>query len=265
MAHDNLVHGAEAIEFRRQVDWLRQTAGMSWGQITRRADLPEIGNAGGARHRITHLMAAYRGLPDPAQLKAIGDLYEEVSKDFEEEIQPQRLREAKDTPGRQRARELNRIIHALRSVYNLPVEEIGVGLGYEDGTQVYEYLKNGALRTSTNRLSEAREFLKRVQDAHVRKLSEEGVEEGDEEESAVESPPSVRTTGTATVSLGGGSPDTWDRIRSDLMEIADRIRRLGDGYTPEETGLPASVAAEIRQVFVAKHDRLIEFIEEELD
>lgn len=74
---------------------------------------------------------------------------------------------------------------------------------------------------------------------------------------------SIPTPPPAPPPLNTAAP-TWDSIRAKLFSAADDIKQMGKGVA-SQTGLPKAMTDEVEAMFCRRHDKLLKFIEEELE
>lgn len=244
--------------FQKQIDYLRNVAGFSWGQIVVKAKIPQVGNRSGDTESRVQSMATGSRKPDPETAAAIESLYVRIKTD--DVMEEAGVREPSDrysAPVQKRVRDFNRRFFALYHVYGLTRQEIAEGLGYEAVESVSNILrKGGAKRVSPDRAQKMKSFYTDVQDREIVRVRENGTPEKAKPIESATKPPKPEPP----------AKDSWDQIKADLLEVADRIVKLGQSHMDGlGDDLPASMRDDFLGVYRKRHDHLVSFIEEDLE
>jgi hypothetical protein len=264
--HENAVTKEQSQTFREMCDWLRNEAGMSWGQIAQTADIAVERGGGGNGAGVVH--SAYVRKPTYSTFESVLKLY--VARRKADEYVRDKARD--EVVLAETATELSPERRLLNVLHQYPPGLVQ--------TQLIKKAGHGAGLGALRRLIRSGVVVVRQKGKSTSPkkyyLAAEAPPEGEATAAAgtVVAPPveapgptlGAKTTPDPTLEALRGptaTTDSWEVVRNDLLRVAERIAHLGDSI--DLSGHPEVLRKEIAALFRRRHDRLLTFIEEELE
>lgn len=243
-------HGVALIERLRPV--------LSLTQLSQRMDHPR-GWADAAR--------TDRQVMNETDVKKLEELVEELA------LEDQNTEDETVTGGRSRRctppeqAEFELVVEFLtdraRGTARKTKDQVGYLAGYASGSSLYEALRPGR-RAGYDKLVSLRAYVSQHYGrGQLSSLQAQAYEEHDEESAELDAEMVVPSKNNARPPRDDDGD--LDVLRVELLGIADRIKRYGEQYANRLAGAPRSTREGAIGDFKRKHDRLVEYIQEELE